>query len=285
MGRCTKGTSQCVLLCTNALIFLVAAGALGVTIYIFFDAVGKSLTHVSLLTVIGIASIALMLFSILGCKAAATPPEKKCSKCMYLTILLVLFLAELVAAGYVFDLGNSLQVAKDKGFDVRDKTDKAAENALVFLHDQLNDLYGEEQCQGGAAEGATVPFSFTQVHDCKTEAIDGAFLTIFKDAKIDSPALFAAYTNCTTDDRMTPGGGTPSEFTQSFCGSETHIVSLAHKYSQYLVWFPVALAILTFVLLVSTICLIAAAQKERRRQIRLLRGEDPFNSRVQMAGP
>jgi hypothetical protein len=130
-----------------------------------------------------------------------------------------------------------------------------------------------------------VPFNFTQVHDCKTKAIDEAFLTIFKDASIDSPAEFAAYTNCTTDERMTPGGGTPSDFTQSFCGSETHIVSLAHKYSQYLVWFPVALAILTFVLLVATICLIAAAQKERRRQIRLLRGEDPFNSRVQMAGP
>jgi len=282
MGRCTKGSSQCVLLVTNTLIFIISGAALGVTIYIFLDAVAKSLTKVNLLTVVGVASIALMIFAILGCCAALTPPQKKCSKCCYLTILLVLFLAEFVAAGYVFNLGHALEVANDKGFNVQGGVDKAAEDAVVFLHDQLESLYNDEHCQGGSAKGSALPLNFTKV-TCNNQKVTDAFKTILQDPSITTKQELSSYNNCTTDTRMS-SSGKPNDFTQAFCGSETHIVSLARKYSKYLVWFPVALAGLTFILLVSTICLIAQKNQQRHQQIRLQRGQEPLH-RVQMAGP
>lgn len=275
-----KGLSKCILWTTNTLIFLIAGGALGVSMYLFFDAVAKSLTKVSLLTVIGIVSVALMLFSMLGCKAASTPPEKKCSKCMYLTILLVLFLAEFVAAGYVFNLGHALQVAQDKGFDVEGNVTQASENAVVFLHDQLESLYTDEKCTGGAATGTKIPFNFTKVQ-CATQPVSDTFHTLLTAETVSTEEQQKTFTHCTTDAKFTPAGSNPSDFTQAFCGSEANIVSLAHKYAQYLVWFPALLAGLTFILLVATICLIAQKQQERQRQIRMDGGRQAF----QMANP
>lgn len=284
MGRCTKGTSQFVLLATNTLIFLVSAASLGVSVYIFYDAAAKSLSKVSLLTVVGIASLALMLFSIIGCKAAVTPPQKKCSKCLYLTILLFLFMAEFIAAGYVFNLGHALEAAKSKGFNLKGDVDKAAENALVFLHNQIKELYDDEQCQGGGASGAQIPFNFTAVK-CKTKRVDDAFRAILQtDASITNQTL-ASYTNCTTDAKFTPSGSKPTDFTQAFCGSEANIVTLAHRYSRYIVWFPVALAVLTMLLLISTICLMGQKNQRRQVDVRLLQTGQEYPHRVQLAGP
>lgn len=268
MGRCVKGTSQGILLVVNTLIFIAAAGALSVSIWAFSSVVVKSLTQTSLLAVIVAVSTVLIFFSVLGCRTALAPPQKKCSKCAYLTILFVLFLAEWAAAGYVYNVGNALQVAKDNHFNVQHGVDKAAEDALRFLHDQLNNMYTQEECQGGAATGAKTPFNFSTVH-CKTVAVDDAFITLFQDSTITNTEL-GRYTNCTTDAAYTNATSTPSPFTQSFCGSETHIASLAHKYSKYLMWFPVTLAGLTFILLVSTICLIA---EKNQRRVRLQHGQ------------
>lgn len=285
--KCRKGTSQCILLSTSTLIFLIAAAAMGVSIWIYLDAVAKSVTRVSLLTVIGIVSLALMMFAVMGCKAAVTPPQKKCSRCMYLTVLLVLFLAEFIAAGYVFNLGHALDVAKEKGFDIRGnvttKVDKAAEDALTFLHDQLNDLYIDESCTGGAARsipGGTLPIHFNEV-TCKKKGAQDAFHALFKGAAIETQLALETYTNCTADPKFSKSN---KDFTQSFCGSEVHIVSLARKYARYLVWFPVALAGLTFILLVATICLIAAKNKERRQHIRLMDGREPFQGQMSVSG-
>merc|ERR1719313_2754166 len=182
-----------------------------------------------------IASIVLMFFSCLGCKTALNPPYKKCSRCMYLSILMILFILEFVAAGYIFNLGHALEVAKEHHYDVEGGVNKAAEDALVFLHNQLTEFYNDEKCTGGESIGyPTLPFNFTTV-TCKRKK----------------------------DQRFTYNGSSAT-FTQTFCGSEEHIVSLAQKYSHYLVWFPVALAALTFILFVATLCVIA----NNRRQIR-----------------
>jgi hypothetical protein len=280
MARCSEGTSKCILLTSNTLIFLIAGASLGVTLYIFFDIAAKSLTKGSLLTVIAIVSVALMLFAMLGCKAALTPPSKKCSKCMYLTILLVFFLAEFVVAGYIFNLGHALDVAKDKGFNVTSEVNKAAEDALVFLHDSLNDLYKDEQCKGGGAtNNEKIPFGFNAI-TCKTQKVDDAFKQIFQSNRvINETEDYDIYTNCTADPKFKKEGS--ADFTQAFCGSEAHIVSLATEYARYIKWFPVALAALTFVLLVATICLIAQRQQRSQRQVRLHQGDQ----RLQMANP
>lgn len=277
MGRCTKGTSQCVLLVTNTLIFLAAAGALGVTIYIFMDAVAKAVVKFNLLTVIGIVSVALMMFAILGCRTALNPPQKKASKCVYLTILLVLFLAEFVAAGYVFNIKNALQVAKDHNFDIKSGVDKATVDVLHFLHDQLDDLYTNEHCQGGAAGGTVVPFNFTKV-TCKDQKAGDAIHTILQPLAITTPVELKSFKDCTTDSAYAQPA---TAFTQAFCGSEANVVSLAHKYAKYLIWFPVLLAGLTFILLIATICLIAQKNSRRAQQVRLAHGQVPLH-RVQL---
>jgi hypothetical protein len=281
MGRCAQGTSQCVLLVTNTLIFLCAAGALGVTIYMFNNVLAKSLSKVNLLTIVGIFSVALMLFAMLGCRTATSPPKKKCSKCIYLTLLLVLFLGEFVAAGYIFNISNALQVAKDHHFDVTSHVDEAATKALHFLHDQLDDLYNQESCRGGAATGTQTPFNFTKVV-CETQSANDAFNTLLTDPTVATQSDFKSYKKCTVDKAYTQPA---SAFTQAFCGSQANIVTLAHRYSRYLVWFPVVLAGLTFILLVSTICLMAQKnQQHQRRQVQLNQGQQPIN-RVQMSGP
>lgn len=276
-----KGFSRCILFTANTLIFLLAAGAMGVTGYIFSNVAAKAVTKMSLLTVVAIVSVALMLFALIGCKAAVTPPQRKCSKCCYLTILLVLFLAEFVAAGYIFNLDHALEKARDKGFDIQGNATKAAEDAVVFLHDQLEDLYKDEGCTGGGADASKLPFGFTEVH-CKTQAVDDAFRTILTAEKVTTDNQLQTYRKCTTDEKFTPSGS-PSNFTQAFCGSESNIVSLAHKYTKYLVWFPVLLAGLTFILLVATLCLLAQKQQQLQRQIRVERGQEPLH-RVQMGG-
>jgi len=263
MGACGKGVSQFVLLTVNTLIFLIAAGGLGVSIYVFYDTAAKALTHMSLLMAVFIASIVLMFFSCLGCKTALNPPSKKCSRCMYLSILMVLFILEFVAAGYIFNLGHALEVAKEHHYDVEGGVNKAAEDALVFLHSQLTEFYNDENCTGGESVGyPTLPFNFTTV-TCKSNEATQGFAVILKDNTITTAQQLAAYDKCTKDQRFTYDGSSAT-FTQTFCGSEEHIVSLAQKYSHYLVWFPVALAALTFILFVATLCVIA----NNRRQIR-----------------
>lgn len=264
----------------NTLIFVAAAGALSVCIWAFSSILVKSLTKTSLLAVIVAVSTVLIFFSVLGCRTALTPPQKKCSKCTYLTILFVLFLAEWAAAGVVYNVGAALEVAADHNFNVHNVqqgADKAAKDALHYIHDQLQTMYTQEDCKGGAATGTTAPFSFSTV-SCKTAAITDVFSSLFKDSTVIKTEL-AQYNNCTADAAYTKANSTASAFTQSFCGSQADIASLAHKYAKYLMWFPLALAGLTFILLVSTICLIA---EKNQRRVRLQHGRGHLNGSSQL---
>merc|ERR1719498_1846192 len=92
-----------------------------------------------------------MGFSILGYKTALNPPGKnKRHRCMYLSLLLMLFFAEFFAARVIFNAGHTFQLAQTHHFAVQSASDKAAKNdALVFLHDQLAELYDGAKCQGG----------------------------------------------------------------------------------------------------------------------------------------
>jgi hypothetical protein len=193
---------------------------------------------------------------------------------------MLLFIAEFIAAGLIFNVANSLEVAKEHNFDVKSDVDKAAQSAVNFLYDELSDLYGQEGCTGGAALGEKLPFNFSVV-TCKSQPVTDAFHVLLQDPSVATQKELETYKNCTA---MVMDGDKPSTFTQAFCGSGANILTLAQKYSRYLVFFPVALAGLTFILLVSTICLIAAAQKERQQQVRLQQGLQPLH-RVQMAGP
>jgi hypothetical protein len=261
MGRCVAGVSQCVLLVSNTLIFLVAGGSLGVCIYLFHDEVASSLTNINILTLAAIISVPIMLFALLGCKTAHNPPVKKCSRCLYLSILLILFLAEFIIGGLVYNVSNSLQLAKDHNFDIQGDANKAARTAVHFLHDQLDNFYDREDCQGGAANGTSIPIGFEPIL-CKSSANVDTISAIFKNHVIrDSSALYM-YTNCTSDPAYTPVGEKPSDFTQAFCGSQSNIVSLAQKYSNYLMWFPIGLGVLTFLLLIATICIIGQKNKQ-----------------------
>lgn len=264
MGCCAV-ESRTTLLIANTLIFISAAGALGVTGYIFLDVAAKSLTKVNLLTVIGIVSLLLMLFAVLGCVTAVNEPKKRCSKCLYLTILLVLFVGEFAASGLVFNVKNSLEVLKDHQFDVESLGHTAGVRTLHFLHDQLQSLYTDEGCKGGGlAPGSklAVPLSFTEVH-CSSGKVDTAFDTILKD-NIETQEALDFWKNCTVDPAFTPAGEAASDFTQGFCGSEAHIITLAQKYARYLAWFPVVLAGLTFLLLIATICLMVQRSNGER---------------------
>jgi len=283
MANCSRGVSQCILLTTNTLIFIIAAAGAGFTTYVFYDSAAKALTRMSLLTAVFVASLALMIFSCLGCRTASQAPRKKCSRCLYLSILLVLFIAEFAVAGYIFNLGHALDVAKDHHFDVKRGVNKAAEDALVFIHNQLSDLYVDEKCTGGAPNASypNVPFNFTEV-ECKTDGATRAFHSLLQDNTIEDHVALLRYTNCTADENFKYDGSS-SDFTKTFCGSEAHVVSLANRYAQYLVWFPVMLAALTFILLVATICMIADMTRRDRIRAQTLRGAQEPLQPVQIA--
>jgi len=285
MGACGKGISQCILLTTNTLIFLIAAGSLGVSVYFFHDIAALAMTKFPLLVVVAIAAVVLMIFSCLGCKTALNAPQKRCSRCLYLSTLLVLFIAEFVAAGYIFNFGHALEVAKEHRFDVRSAVHLASEDALVFLHNSLNDLYVAEKCAGGGQFQKKLPFNFTEVQ-CKTKSSTQAFHSLFHDSIISTAHELQRYENCTADPSFDTGIlhiGT-NNFTQAFCGSEAHIASLANQYAGYLVWFPVCLAALTLIHLVATICMMAQ-KTHRDRSVRTLRGAQEPLHRVQIASP
>jgi len=280
MGACGKGISQCILLTTNTLIFLIAAGSLGVLIYVFQNTAAMAITKFGLLQVVVAAAIMLMIFSCLGCRTALNAPQKRCSRCLYLSILLVLFIAEFVAAGYIFNFGHALEVAKEHHFDVQSGVNAATEDALWFLHGELSDLYESEKCIGGGRLQEKLPFNFTKV-ECKTESSTQAFHSLLQDSIISTAGELKRYENCTADLQASRG---TTNFTQAFCGSEAHIVSLASHYASVLVWSPVCLAALTFILLVATICMMAQ-NTQRDRRVTTLRGAQEPLYGVQIASP
>lgn len=275
MLRCIAGVSEGVLFITNTLIFLAAAGSLGLCIYLFHDEVASSLTKVNLLTVAIILIVPMMLFAFLGCKTACNPPERKCSRCLYLTILLLLFLVEFAIGGLVYNVCNALQVAKDNNFDIEGDTKQAARTVRNFIHDQLDDYYDSQDCHGGAAKSSTFPIEFQKI-SCKSSASTDAMSAIFKMDVIDDEKAFHTYQACTTDSAFTPRGEKPSDFTQAFCSSQANIVKLAEKYSNYLLWIPVGLGILTLVLLISTMFVIGQKKRER---VQMQGGLDGLNGR------
>jgi len=268
MGACGKGISQCILLTTNTLIFLIAAGSLGASVYVFHDTAALAVMKFSLLMVLAIAAIVLMIFSCLGCKTALDAPQKSCSRCLYLLILFVLFIAELVAAGYIFKFDHALEVAKEHHFDVQSAVNSASEDALVFLHNSLNDLYVAEKCTGGVRTREKLPFHFTPV-ECKTESTTQAFHTLLQDSTMSTADELQRYENCANDPRFE---------LKAFCGSKAYILSLANLYAHYLAWFPVCLAALTFILFVATVCMMAQ-KTQRDRSVRTMRGaQEPLHS-------
>jgi ABC-type multidrug transport system fused ATPase/permease subunit len=273
MGRCIAGVSQGVLLVSNTLLFLIAAGSLGLCIYLFHDEVASSLTKVSILTIAAIISVPMMLFAFLGCKTAYNPPEKRCSRCLYLTILMILFLAEFIIGGLVYNVSNALQVAKDHNFDIQGDANKAARTVLHFLHDQLDEVYDKGHCQGGSANSSQIPIEFEKI-SCNSASRSDAINTIFKHDVIRDTSKFYSYTNCTSDSAYTPSGEKPSDFTQAFCGSQANVASLAQKYSSYLMWFPIGLGILTLVLLIATVCIIG---HKHRQRVQMQGGRDGLN--------
>jgi hypothetical protein len=275
MLRCVASVSEGVLVVTNTLIFLIAAGSLGVCIYLFHDEVASSLTKVNLLTVVVVLTVPMMIFAFLGCRTALNPPARKCSRCLYLTILLLLFLVEFAIGGLVYNVCNALQVAKDNHFDIEGDAQKAARTVRNFIHDQLDDYYDKQDCHGGAAKSLTLPIEF-QTISCKSSASTDAMKTILKDEVINDEQAFHTYQVCTMDSSYTPRGEKPSDFTQAFCGSQANIVKLAEKYSNYLLWVPVGLGILTLVLLIATMFVIGQKKRER---VQMQGGFDGLNGR------
>lgn len=250
-----KNVSKLILLGTSTLIFLIAGVGLGVSLYVYYHvAAAKAVTTTGLLRAVYILSVVLMGFSILGYKTALNPPGKnKRHRCMYVSLLLILFFAEFFAARVIFNAGHTFQLAQTHHFAVQSASDKAAKNdALVFLHDQLAELYDGAKCQGGqpwSADGSSVNFS--QV-ECHNKAATQALNSLFGNASISEEKEYATYKNCTMDPAFKSSS---QEFTLAFCGSEAHIVSLAVSYGCYLVWAPVCLAVLSFVLLSAMICI------------------------------
>lgn len=281
MWKCSSGLSKCILYGSNFLIFIIAAAAIGVSLYVFHEEAAKALTKVSLLTVIAIVSAGMMLFSILGCCAVRSPPQKKCSRFCYLLLLLVLLLAETIVAGLILGESKALKVAKDHNFDIKSVTEKKAVDAMHFLHDQLQDFYVREGCSGGSANSTKIPIGFAPI-TCKSnsDGVNDAIRTIFENNTISTDVELKGYVTCRSDPAYIKQGH--KDFTEAFCGSQANIVHLAQKYASYLMWFPVGLAILTLLLLICTICVIAQKNKERQRQIQFSHSNEPLR-RVQMA--
>jgi hypothetical protein len=274
---CCSGLSRCILLVSNTLVFLLGAGACAVSIYVFRDEVGKSLTRQNMLVVVGSASVIVMLFSLLGCRAAFSPPAKRCSRCIYLTLLLVLFFVEFITAGLIFNMRNSLEVAKEHNFDITKSANKAAATSMHLLYLSLHDYYVHQGCHGGGANSTTIPIGFSKI-TCNGKGVNEAVAVIFANPEVVSETQLKGYETCRQNPDYTKEK--PTEFTEAFCGSQENIASLAQKYEGYIMWFPIALAALTLLLLICMICVIADQRKRRRQELSDAR--EPFR-RVQMA--
>lgn len=170
---------------------------------------------------------------------------------MYLSLLLVLLTTEFFAAGLIFNLGSSLQLAKTH------------QSGLLFLHDQLGALYDGSKCRGGQPRSASeaIPFNFSQV-ECQDKAVSQALNSILRNANISEEKEYATYKKCAADPAF---NSTSEEFTRAFCGSEAQIVSLAGRYGQYLVVAPICLGVLTFILMVTFILLVPWRQQKTQR--------------------
>lgn len=275
MGAFGKDVSKFILLGASTLMFLIAAAGLGLSPYVYYNAAAKAVITTSLLMAVLILSVVLMSFSILGCKTALASDSKmkssiygrgtssvqfsELSTCTYLFLVLVLLIAEFFAAGVISNAGHALQLAKTHHFDVQSGLGKAAENTIVFLHDQLGELYDGSKCQGGqpwlASEAK--PFNFSQV-ECHNKAASQALNSLFQNASLSEEKEYATYKNCVADPAFKRSS---KKFTQAFCGSEVRIVLLAGRYGRYLVWAPVCVAVLTFIVFVATICRLGDLQR------------------------
>jgi len=144
--------------------------------------------------------------------------------------------------------------------------DEAAKDALVLLHDQLGQLYDGSKCRGGqpwlGAEAK--PSNFSQV-ECHDEAASAALSSLLQNASLDEGTKYASYENCTADPAFKRGS---KQFTQAFCASEARIVSLAGRYGHYLVWVPVPLVVLSFIVFVATFCRIHNQKMKRPESFR-----------------
>jgi len=309
MGACGKGVSQCILLTTNTLIFLIAVASLGASVFVFRDALASATTKLSVLRtldfpaddlaklhdfvgsarsvlmVVAIAAIVLMIFSCLGCKTALNPPERRCSRWLYLSILLVLFIAECGAGCVMFNLIHALGVAKEHQLDGHSAMNSASEDALVVLHNKLSDLYASEKCTGGEQSRERLPFHFTKV-ECKTASSSQVFHFLFLDSVISTEEERKRYEQCTANpsfEVITESHElSTTTFNQAFCGSEAHIVSIADYYANILAWFPVCLAALTFILLVATICMMAQKTQHDQKGRTVRGAQEPLHGGIEL---
>jgi len=265
MTQCCVDVSKCIVILCNATLFFIAAATGAVSIFVYSGVIANFITKPSLLVYILVASGFVVLMSLIGCRVANSPPRRKCSRFVYLFLLLVVILAEFSAAALFSNLGNSLEVAKDHHFDIESGLDSAAIEALTYLHDQIVDLYESGNCTGGEANGDKFPIDFSKVH-CGEFGVNEAFSVICKASKIINTNDFERFSNCSA--HFTAPSVPPSGATQIFCSSEAHIVALAQKWTKYLTWCPAVLTVLTLLLFVATIVLISQSRlQQRRRQL------------------
>lgn len=269
MTQCCVDVSKCIVILCNTTLFCIAAAAGAVSICVYSGVISSYITKPSLLVYVLVASSFVAVMSLIGCRVANSPPRRKCSRFVYLFLLLVVIVAEFSAAALFSNLGNSLEVAKDHHFDIEGGLDSAAIEALTYLHDQIVDLYENGNCTGGEANGDKFPIAFSKVH-CEKFSVNEAFSVICKANKITNTNDFERFSNCST--HYTAPSVPPSGATQIFCSSEAHIVAVAQKWTKYLTCCPVVLTVLTLLLFVATIVLISQSRL-RQRQLQLVAGQ------------
>jgi hypothetical protein len=103
--------------------------AAGFAFWVFNDSVAH-LTANWTVKGVAIASGVLVVFSILGCRAAMSPPQKKCSRCLYLSTLLILFVALFAAAALSAPLPSC---SDDEGACVGEDMDLSPEGIMTCL--------------------------------------------------------------------------------------------------------------------------------------------------------
>jgi len=260
-----RGIAQSLLLFVNTWMFIGSTACLCSFMYVFQGHKTNAMKRMSLLMVVFIVSIVVMLMSVLGCMTAMNRSPKPVARVLYLLVLLSMFTGSIFAGKTIVEFGEGLQAENELHTSAR--VNEAAERATMFLHNELNELYVTEKCTGGRPIGyPTLPFNFSKV-ECGRPAATKSFIGLLKDSKIKTKAEFYRYENCTADPALaldTKRYTESREFLKTFCGSESHIVHLAKKYAHYLVWFPVCLAGLTFILLLATSYMMCQTEKKEK---------------------
>lgn len=263
--------SKCILLTANTTIFAVAVSALGAAIYVYSGIFHSAITTISLLTLVAGLAVVMVVFSLLGCRVASSMPRRKCSRLAYLMLLVVMLLSQLVAAVWFFNLRSILQTAEAHDIHIGSNLDTAARDTLQYLHDQVGFLYEEGNCTGGGANGTSLPISFASV-ECEEASVQRAFTVLeLQSGIIVDDAQLARYSECTAAHVAVSGSSTAPAATQLYCSSEANVVVLMRRYSLIVASVFTCLALLTVLLLVSTVRLMDPCARCRSARCEPLR--------------